>query len=84
MASPHPRLGNLSEMIQRLCAVLASGLLLGAAVPVAPAPRTYYCFGKAATIVGTPGDDEPHGGDGSDVIVARGCEHRGPAAHPRV
>ncbi len=37
----------------------------------APPPPVYYCRGKQATIVGTPGDDVIHGTPEDDVIVAR-------------
>jgi Ca2+-binding RTX toxin-like protein len=40
-----------------------------AAVPASAAPK---CFGKAATIVGTPGRDRIHGTNGRDVIVGLG------------
>jgi Ca2+-binding RTX toxin-like protein len=42
----------------------------------APGARTFYCFGKSATIVGTRGDDDITGTTGSDVIVARGGDDR--------
>lgn len=46
------------------------------AVPAGGAPNAYAnshnCFGEAATIVGTSGDDALIGTDGPDVIVGLG------------
>jgi RTX calcium-binding nonapeptide repeat (4 copies) len=39
----------------------------------------YECDGKAATIVGTPGDDVLTGTSGDDVIVGRGVVTRSTA-----
>jgi Ca2+-binding RTX toxin-like protein len=48
--------------------------LLGASLPSAPARAEAppACFGKTATIVGTPGDDVLEGTSGPDVIVGLG------------
>ncbi len=49
---------------------LACGALLTLAVPTAASAATDpTCFGQAATIVGTPGDDSLTGTTGPDVIV---------------
>lgn len=42
------------------------------AIVVPSAQAAPKCFGRDATIVGTPGDDDLTGTSGSDVIVARG------------
>jgi len=55
----------------RFHVVLATTALITASVAAPPAQAaTPTCGGKAATIVGTPGDDELVGTDGDDVIVA--------------
>ena len=49
---------------------LACGALLTLSVPTAASAATDpTCFGQAATIVGTPGDDSLTGTTGPDVIV---------------
>lgn len=40
--------------------------------PPPPPPGDHTCMGRAATIVGTPGDDRLVGTDGDDVIVGLG------------
>lgn len=46
--------------------------VLGVLLPATPASAAPTCFGKRATIVGTPGDDRLVGTGGRDVIVGRG------------
>lgn len=56
-----------------------AGLALAAvviAIPTSGQATTYTCNGKAATIVGTPGDDVIEGTDGDDVIVGAGGRDR--------
>lgn len=53
--------------------LVAAGLLVGTMIPSAGgAPKSYYCFGQKATIVGTPAGEALRGTAGDDVIVARG------------
>jgi Ca2+-binding RTX toxin-like protein len=59
----------MSRLITMGALVLAGGFI--AAVPSAQAAPT-TCQGRAATIVGTPGDDRITGTSGADVIIARG------------
>ncbi len=51
--------------------LLTGGIALPAAVAGAAAQAPPTCHGRAATIVGTPGDDVLRGTSGPDVIVAR-------------
>lgn len=61
-------------------AVVGFTALVLTAVPASAAPR---CFGEAATIVGTPGNDLLRGTGGRDVIVGRGGDDdiRGRGGH---
>ena len=53
--------------------LLATGVVLGALLAAAPAHAAPTCFGREATIVGTPGSDSLQGRDDrADVIVAKG------------
>lgn len=57
--------------------ILVAAVLVGGAAVVgggaATGAQTYWCYGQAATIVGTPGDDELVGrADTADVIVGLG------------
>ena len=68
----HLRRATSSTLALALAVVLALGAV-GAMPPTnaaAPAAADSECFGKAATIVGTPGDDRIRGTNGDDVIVA--------------
>ena len=76
--TPHPvhqhrtRRTAISGLALALAVVLSLGAL-GTMIPpsaAAPAAADSECFGKAATIVGTPGDDRIRGTNGDDVIVA--------------
>jgi Ca2+-binding RTX toxin-like protein len=56
-------------------AILTLGVVVGAAVAMSVTPATastYFCFGKPATIVGTPRADSIVGTTGDDVIYALG------------
>ena len=57
----------------RLSAVVLVATTVLAPIAVSAAPE---CFGKAATIVGTSGDDVLIGTSGNDVIVGRGGNDR--------
>jgi Ca2+-binding RTX toxin-like protein len=61
--------------------ILIATVLVGAAAVVgggaATGAQTYWCYGQAATIVGTPGDDVLVGrADTADVIVGLGGDDR--------
>ncbi|MDX6375565.1 MAG: hypothetical protein QOD98_4553, partial [Nocardioidaceae bacterium] len=76
--TPHPvqhhrtRRTAIGGLALTLAVVLSLGALgaLNPASAAAPAAADSECFGKAATIVGTPGDDRIRGTNGADVIVA--------------
>lgn len=57
----------LAATVFTLCAVVAA--LIGWMAPRAAAGRSHYCFGKKATIVGTPDQDRLVGTRRSDVIA---------------
>src|SRR6266571_2119516 len=63
------------EMRRSIVLLLATVLCIRA-VGLAPAEARvagpFTCFGQAATIVGTPGDDTLDGTDGPDVMVGLG------------
>ena len=76
--TPHPvhqhrtrrtAIGGLALTLAVLLSLGGLGTMIApsAAAPAAPESE---CFGKAATIVGTPGDDRIRGTNGDDVIVA--------------
>jgi hypothetical protein len=65
-----PNPGRAEAAMRQVAAILAAcAFLLSTVVPGA-GQVTYYCDGRAATIVGTPGNDLIRGTPGDDVIVA--------------
>jgi Ca2+-binding RTX toxin-like protein len=81
----HQRPGLTRTIVAASTALLTTGLLLWPAVAARAATPT--CLGRAATIVGTSGDDNPLvGTSADDVIVGRGGDDviRGGAGNDRI
>jgi Ca2+-binding RTX toxin-like protein len=77
VSSQHAALEGETGGIMTGLRILIVAALIGALTTigsgVAPGATTYWCFGQAATIVGTPGDDVLVGReDTADVIVGLG------------
>jgi Ca2+-binding RTX toxin-like protein len=64
--------------MKKLLTLVATACLVTVVVPVAghAAAKSGLCFGKVATIVGTPGPDVIHGTRGTDVIRGLGGDDK--------